>query len=236
VSGALAGKTVLITGAAGAFGRRLAESFAADGAQLVLIDVDMTALKTVLPGQGDQPRSIAVNLLDEEAVTDQVRRVEEELGGIDIMCAVAGGFHMGEPVHEISAEAWKRMDDMNVQTLLNTLRAVTPGMVTRGSGKIITIGANAALQGVPFMGAYCASKAQVMRITESLSGELREKGINVNCVLPTIIDTPANREAMPDADPASWVAPEDLAAVFKFLASDGAKAVHGALVPVAGLS
>lgn len=236
MSGSFAGKTVMITGAAGAFGRHLSQAFAAEGARLVLVDVSAPALHAAAPENGKNVQLLELDLLEEKTVRDVITKLQSEVGGIDVLCAVAGGFHMGEPVHEISSDAWKLMDDLNVQTLLNTLRAVAPGMEAAGAGKIITMGANSALTGVPLMGAYCASKAQVMRITESLSGELRKKGINVNCVLPTIIDTPANRNVMPNADPAHWIAPEDLAEVFKFLASNAANAVHGALVPVAGLS
>ena len=109
-------------------------------------------------------------------------------------------------------------------------------MLARGGGKIVNVGAFAAQKGVADMGAYVASKSAVIRLTESMAAELRDKNINVNCVLPTIIDTPENRAAMPDADPRSWVAPADLATVIAFLASDAARAVHGAALPVTGLS
>ena len=109
-------------------------------------------------------------------------------------------------------------------------------MIERGGGKIVTIGANAALRGVPGMGSYCAAKSTVMRLTESLAGELRTKSINVNCVMPSIIDTPVNRADMPDTDPAYWVTTADLASVIMFLCSKEANAIHGALIPVVGLS
>jgi NAD(P)-dependent dehydrogenase (short-subunit alcohol dehydrogenase family) len=109
-------------------------------------------------------------------------------------------------------------------------------MLAAGGGKIINVGAASALKGVPQMAAYTASKSVVMRLTESMAAELRDQGINVNCVLPTIIDTPENRTAMPDADPARWVAPDDLANVIVFLGSAAARAMHGAALPVTGLS
>ena len=143
---------------------------------------------------------------------------------------------MGESVHDTSSDIWELMNDLNVKTLINSAAAVIPGMIARGSGKIVAIGANAALRGVPGMGSYCASKSTVMRLTESMSGELREKSINVNCVMPSIIDTPTNRDAMPDADPTLWVSTDDLATVIMFLCSKEARAIHGALVPVVGLS
>jgi len=107
-------------------------------------------------------------------------------------------------------------------------------MVSAGGGKIVNVGAFAAQKGVGQMGAYTASKGTVIRMTEAMAAELRDKNINVNCVLPTIIDTPENRRAMPDADPAKWVAPGDLASVIVFLASDASRAIHGAAIPVSG--
>ncbi|RYY80828.1 MAG: SDR family oxidoreductase, partial [Comamonadaceae bacterium] len=179
---------------------------------------------------------VAVDLLDAGEVDQAVTRVASQLGRIDVLCNLAGGFTMGTPVHATGDADWQRMQDLNVRTLLNTTRAVAPGMLQRGRGKIVNVGANAALRGAAQMGAYIAAKAEVLRLTETMSAELREQGINVNCVLPSIIDTPQNRADMPDADPKRWVAPAQLAAVIAFLASDAADAVHGACIPVTGLS
>jgi NAD(P)-dependent dehydrogenase (short-subunit alcohol dehydrogenase family) len=142
---------------------------------------------------------------------------------------------MGEAVHETSDETWRFLFDVNTRTVLNAVRAVVPHMLERGRGKIVNVGAFSAQRGVGEMGAYTASKSAVIRLTEAMSAELREKNVNVNCVLPTTLDTPVNRAAMPDADPSRWVAAEDLANVILFLASAAAKAVHGAAIPVVGL-
>ena len=143
---------------------------------------------------------------------------------------------MGEAVHELPKDKWDLMMDINARTLLNTVEAVVPGMVEVGAGKIVTIGANAARQGMAGMSAYIVAKSAVIRLSESMSAELRGQGINVNCVMPSIIDTPENRAAMPDTDPSDWVSPEKLANVISFLCSEEASAVHGASVPVVGLS
>ena len=225
------GKTVLVTGAAGNLGRAVAAAFAVEGARLVLVDARMEFLEQAYPSR-DAGAKLAVDLTDRAAVLAAF----EKAGAVDLLVALTGGFHMGEPVHELPEDKWRLMVDLNVATLLNSVAAIVPGMLAKGGGKIVTIGANAARQGLADMGAYCATKSAVMRLTESMAGELRGKGINVNCVMPSIIDTPQNRAAMPDADPGNWVAPEDLAAVILFLASDAAKSVHGALVPVTGLS
>jgi len=120
--------------------------------------------------------------------------------------------------------------------VLAMARAVVPQMIRAGGGRIVNVGAYAAQRGVANMGAYVAAKSAVIRLTESMAAELREQNINVNCVLPTIIDTPENRAAMPEVDPGRWVAPEDLAKVIVFLASESARAIHGAALPVTGLS
>jgi NAD(P)-dependent dehydrogenase (short-subunit alcohol dehydrogenase family) len=155
---------------------------------------------------------------------------------VDILCNIAGGFRMGQPIHETSDDTWDLMLGLNARSVLNCARAVVPGMLAAGGGKIVNVGAIAALSGKANMGAYIASKSAVIRLTESMAAELREEGINVNCVLPSTIDTPQNRKDMPKADPKRWVAPEALADVVLFLASDAARAIHGASIPVAGLS
>ena len=160
----------------------------------------------------------------------------QRFGGIDVLCHLAGGFRMGEAVHETSDATWDFLLDLNARTLINIAHAVVPVMLAAGGGRIVTVGAGAAQKGAGRMGAYCAAKASVIRLTEAMSAELREQGINVNCVLPSIIDTPENRADMPQADPSRWVAPAALADVIAFLASDAARAVHGAALPVTGLS
>lgn len=229
-------KSVIITGASGNLGRAVAAAFAAEGASLIVVGSTTASLDRAFPGDRPNVTKIAVDLLDLEAVQNAVQPFADRPGGIDMLCAIAGGFDMGEPVHQTPPEKWQLMMDQNAQTLLNIVSVVTPGMVARGSGKIVTVGASAAVHGVARMGAYTASKSVVMRITEAMAGELRAKGINVNCVLPSIIDTPDNRAAMPKADPAKWVAPHDLAGVIAFLCSEQARAIHGALIPVVGLS
>jgi NAD(P)-dependent dehydrogenase (short-subunit alcohol dehydrogenase family) len=143
---------------------------------------------------------------------------------------------MGAPVHETSAQDWDFLFNLNARTVLHTAKAMVPAMLERGGGKIVNVAAHAAQKGAARMGAYAASKSAVIRLTETMAAELREHNINVNCVLPTIIDTPQNRAEMPKADPRRWVAPADLAQVIVFLASDAARAIHGAALPVSGLS
>jgi NAD(P)-dependent dehydrogenase (short-subunit alcohol dehydrogenase family) len=228
---------VLITGAAGGLGRAVAAHFAARGANLVLLDRESEALDEMLrelPAATALP--LAVDLLDAAQVAAAVEQAVGRYGAIEAAIHLAGGFAMGDAVHETAAATWQRMLDLNVNTMLNSAAAVVPVMRRARRGYIVNVGAASALRGAAKMGAYIASKSALMRLTESMSAELREEGINVNAVLPSIIDTPANRKAMPEADPERWVAPGALAAVIGFLASNDARAIHGALIPVTGLS
>ena len=211
------GKIVMITGAKGNLGRVLAEAFERRGASVVPVD-------------------LPTNLLDQAQVNAVVQKAVKDFKRIDVLCNIAGGFRMGKPVHETTDADWNFLMDLNARTVLHTARAVVPHMIAAGGGKIVNVGAFAAQKGAANMGAYVASKSAVIRLTETMAAELREKNINVNCVLPTIIDTPQNRADMPKTDPKRWVAPGDLANVIVFLASDEARAVHGATLPVTGLS
>ncbi|SNT25024.1 NADP-dependent 3-hydroxy acid dehydrogenase YdfG [Noviherbaspirillum humi] len=229
-------KTVLITGAGGNLGRAVAHAFAERGARLVLADIDRPRLQQAYGGEGDARLFAPANLLDAAQVAAAVNQARQRFGSIDMLCNIAGGFRMGPRVHETADADWDFLLGLNAKSMLNAVRAVVPGMLESGGGKVVSVAANAALKGVAGMGAYCASKDVVIRLTESMSAELRDSGINVNCVLPSIIDTPENRAAMPEADFSRWVAPQALADVICFLCSDGARAIHGAALPVVGRS
>jgi NAD(P)-dependent dehydrogenase (short-subunit alcohol dehydrogenase family) len=229
-------RRVLITGAAGTLGRAVAKVFAEDGAALALLDRRSELLASAFGAESAKSKHYPCDLLDAQAVAAAVRRAVADLGGLDAVCHIAGGFRMGEAVHDISDETWDVMMNTNARAFLNVARAVIPPMKQAGGGKIVAVGAMGAQRGQANMGAYAASKRALQALVESMSAEQRAHGINVNAVLPSIIDTPANRSDMPKADPAKWVAPGDLANVIAFLCSDAAKAVHGAAIPVQGLS
>ncbi len=229
-------RTVLLAGAAGTLGLAAAKVFAQEGAQLVLLDrtpISEAALAALAPAHC---LFIALDLFDASKVGNTVEQAIARFGRIDVLCNLTGGFAMGDAVHETSDSTWDFLHDINVRTLRNTARAVVPHMLRQGGGKIVNVGAYSAQRGLAGMGAYTAAKSEVLRITEAMSAELRMKNINVNCVLPTILDTPQNRADMPDSDPQRWVHPHDLAKVIAFLASDAARAIHGAGLPVTGLS
>ncbi|RLQ23177.1 SDR family NAD(P)-dependent oxidoreductase [Seongchinamella sediminis] len=221
----LANNRIVITGAAGTLGQAAAKVAKEKGAEVIGLDV-------VAADSLDHVDSYhQVDLLDRAATTSCFTR----LGDFDALLNIAGGFSMGMDAAEPSDEQWDWMFRINVTTLRNAVMAAVPVFRDRGRGKIVNIGALGALSGAAGLSAYCCAKSSVMRLTESLSEELKGQGINVNAVLPSIIDTPPNRESMPDADFASWVSAEKLAQVLCFLASEDASAIHGALLPVKGL-
>jgi NAD(P)-dependent dehydrogenase (short-subunit alcohol dehydrogenase family) len=224
----VAARTIVITGAFGALGRAVAEAAAVSGARLALIDhaADGPAPEGALKLGG-------VDLTDAEQAGAAIDAAADRLSGIDALINIAGGFAW-ETVGGGSSETWYGLYRLNVLTATNASRAAIPHLKRSAGGRIVNVGANAALKVAMGMGAYAASKAGVHALTQSLAEELKGDRVTVNAVLPSIIDTPANRKDMPDADPALWVAPADLAAVMLFLASPEARAVTGALIPVTG--
>ena len=234
----LTDKIVIITGAAGSLGSSTATRFAAEGATVVLVDIDRERLETLqkqLP-DGVESSVIETNLLEQSSVDAMAETVVAKYGTIDIIANIAGGFTMGPQVHETSDRDWDFMMDLNLRSIFHTSRAVIPVMLKNGGGRIVNISARAAREGKAKMGAYCASKAAVITLTESLAAEHKFDNINVNCILPGTIDTPPNRKEMPDADHDKWVPTEALADVILFLCSDASRCVTGAAIPVFGQS
>jgi len=236
-------KTVVVTGAAGALGSAVANYFSEQGARVAHIDISLELLGKAFPQYPTGPHNaeknhlyLAANLTDRDSTASAMANVVNAFGSIDVLANIAGGFVMGEKVHETTDMTWDFMFDLNTRSVLNTTAAIVPVMLKNGGGKIINISANGAKQGAAHMGVYIASKSAVWRLTESIAAELREKNINVNCILPSLIDTPRNRADMPGADYSKWVPTTDIAKVIGFLASEDARMIHGAAIPVVGLS
>jgi NAD(P)-dependent dehydrogenase (short-subunit alcohol dehydrogenase family) len=228
-------QTVVVTGASGHLGRAVAAAFAARGAKLVLAARTKAALDDAFGDESAARLHVAADLTRTADAQTLAAAALDRFGRIDVLVNAAGGFRAGERVHETSDETWRFLFDINARTMLCASRAVVPAMLAQGSGRIVSVAAAAALKGGAGIGAYSASKAVVVRLTEAMSAELRERGINVNCVLPTTLDTPENRVAMPDVDPSRFVALGDLACIIVFLASPAARPIHGAAIPVTGL-
>jgi NAD(P)-dependent dehydrogenase (short-subunit alcohol dehydrogenase family) len=222
------GKVIVITGALGALGRVVAEAAVARGARVAGIDhapsqAAATAQRIELGG---------VDLSDSAQAKKAIDAAAAHFGRLNALVNIAGGFTF-ETVADGDIKSWQRMHALNLLTAVNTSHAAIPHLAASPAGRIVNVGAMGALQAGAGMGPYAASKAGVHRLTEALAAEHKGK-ITVNAVLPSTIDTSANRASMPKADFSKWVTPQELAEVILFLVSDAASAVTGALIPVAG--
>ena len=232
-------RVVIVTGASGNLGQAVARAFQAAGARLALVDRAADRLQQIYPdlaGSGTHFLAGSVDVTDADAVAATVAETINRFERIDVLVNAVGGYHGGTPLHETSLEIWDLMFNLNARSVFVASRAVIPHMMRQRSGKIINVAARAGLQGGAKMAVYSASKSAVVRLTEGMAAELKGSGINVNCLLPGTIDTPQNRQAMPDADYSRWVKPEAIADAILFLASDAARDVHGAALPVFGRS
>lgn len=226
-------RIVIVTGAFGALGRVTARTLAAQGAKLALVDAAPAAPQELVREFAAHLLLPEIDLANAQATQAMVARVVAHFGALDAAVNIAGGFRW-ETVTEGDPATWELLYTMNLKTALHVCRAGLPHLVGRPHARIVNVGAGAAVKAAAGMGAYAASKSAVLRLTEALAEETKDKGVTVNAVLPSIIDTPANRKDMPDADFSRWVAPEALADVIAFLLSDGARAITGAGIPVMG--
>jgi NAD(P)-dependent dehydrogenase (short-subunit alcohol dehydrogenase family) len=222
------GKVIVVTGALGALGKVVAEVALARGARVAGVDHAPSQIAAA-------PNRIelgGIDLSDAAQTGKAIGAVVAQFGRLDALINIAGGFAF-EAVAEGDPKTWQRMYALNVLTALNASRAAISHLAASGAGRIVNVGAMGALQAGAGMGPYAASKAGVHRLTEALAAEWKGK-ITVNAVLPSTIDTPANRASMPKADFAKWITTKELADVILFLASDAASGVTGALLPVGG--
>lgn len=228
-------RVVIVTGAAGSLGGAVVRAFQSAGAKLTLVDRAADRLGRMYSDLGDSADYFfahSVDLTSADDVRSMVEKTVGHFGQVDVLVNTAGGYRAGTPVHETPLETWDFMLNLNARSVFLTSRAVIPFMLQAGYGKIVSVAARTALQGRANMAAYSVSKSAVVRLTESMAAELRRGGINVNCVLPGTIDTPDNRQSMPDADYSRWVSPEAIAEVIMFLASDSASTLNGVAIPV----
>jgi NAD(P)-dependent dehydrogenase (short-subunit alcohol dehydrogenase family) len=222
------GKVVIITGALGALGKVVAETAAQRGARVAGID----HAPSQMAASAERIELGGVDLSDAAQAKKAIDAAAAHFGKLDAVVNIAGGFTF-ETIAEGDIQSWHRMYALNVLTALNASRAAIPHLLASAAARIVNIGAMGALQAGSGMGPYAASKAGVHRLTEALAAEHKGK-ITVNAVLPSTIDTAANRTSMPKADFSKWVTPQELADVILFLVSDAASAVTGALIPVSG--
>jgi NAD(P)-dependent dehydrogenase (short-subunit alcohol dehydrogenase family) len=229
------GRVVIVTGAAGSLGSAIARAFQSAGAKLTLVDRAYGRLQQIFPEMADSPDFFFANSIDltqADAVQAMVDGTLDHFGQIDVLVNVAGGYRAGTPVHETPVETWDFMLNINARSVFLTSGVVIPHMLERGYGRIVSVGARVAMRSRANMAAYSVSKAAVVRLTESMSAELEGTGVYVNCILPKTIDTPANRQAIPNADYSRWTKPEAIAEVIMFLTSESACILTGAAIPV----
>jgi NAD(P)-dependent dehydrogenase (short-subunit alcohol dehydrogenase family) len=238
----LKGRVVIITGAAGNLGRAVAAGCARADAAMVLVDrsdrLDTRFGESLAgPVAGVAPLLLpGFDLTLADAAHRMATRTLDHFGRIDGLVHTVGGFRGGVPVHQDAADTLDVLIDMNLCSAGRACRAVLPSMIGQHFGRIVTIGAAAGLAAPAGLAAYAAAKAGLIRYTEGLAQDVRRDGITANCVLPTLIDTPENRAAMPGADRSLWVAPEAIADLILFLLSDRARAVTGAAIAVPGVA
>ena len=226
----LSGKVLVVTGADGALGQAVAATLSTYGAKLALIS--HAALGNFKPVPGAR-RYGGIDLTIETAARSTMEQVVRDAGRIDGLINVAGGFRF-ENLREGTIDSWDAMYKLNLRTAVVSCQAALPYLLRSASGRIVNVGAMGAQKASAGMGPYAASKAGVAQLTEALADELKDRGITVNAILPSTLDTPKNRAEMPQADFKRWVTLSEAAEVIAFLVSDQASAVTGALIPVAG--
>ena len=214
----LDGKSILVTGALGHLGKATCSGLSKYGATIYGLDTQ----------QQDEPFKVfKVDLLHLNTIEEVSRRIE-----VDAVVNIAGGFALDEGPYGPSEDVWKKMFELNVLTLKNTLKIMIPKLIRQKKGNIVNIGATSAMKGSPKLCSYICAKSAVMRITETLSEELKKFNIKVNAISPSIIDTPTNRAAMPDADTSTWTKPDEIAEVIAFLCSEKSSCISGVIIPV----
>lgn len=236
--GLLDGKAAVITGGAGALGAAVVTTLLGAGAAVVVpyhTAGDLDRLRERAGIAADAPLTgMPLDLTDEDAVVRAYAGVAAQYGGIDVLVNLAGGFAGGDKVHETPWTLWQEQFDLNLKTTVVSCKAAVPHMLARGGGAIVNVGTRTATQNGAKFAAYAAVKRAVIQLTEALAAELREQHITANVILPSVIDTPANRRNDPTAGGGRWVQPHEIARVILFLAGPDARIISGAAIPVYG--
>ncbi|MCK6624952.1 MAG: SDR family oxidoreductase [Anaerolineae bacterium] len=230
-------KVTIISGASGGLGGTVSRAFYEAGATLVLLGSQLAGVQEVAASLGqERTLPLAANLSDPAGAEEVVQTALAQLGRVDILLNLAGGFGGGKPVSESGDDDLNRMLDINLRTAYNLSRTALKPMLAQKWGRIINVGSRDALHGRPNYSAYAISKAGVLRLTESMAAEVQDYNITVNAIVPGTIDTEANRKSTPNADFSKWVKPAEIAATLLFLAGEGAAAINGAAIPLYGRS
>jgi NAD(P)-dependent dehydrogenase (short-subunit alcohol dehydrogenase family) len=234
----LTGRIAIVTGGAGALGRATNRALLDAGATVITTDTHAHGMHDLAASFPDDLRArfttVEADVATEEGAAAVVRRATEAYGGLDILVNIVGGYAGGPHIAETDLATWQQQITLNATTAFLMARAAIPAMQPGARGRIINVSSRVARTSPAGLGAYAVSKAAVITLTEVLANEVRDSGITVNAIMPSVIDTPANRRDMPDADFAAWVRPEQIGAVIRFLASEESGIISGAAIPVYG--
>ncbi len=229
-------KVAIITGGTGGLGKAVVSEFLNEGARVIctyILDKELRDCQPLIKSHKNNFLPVKADVTKEKQVAKVIKKTLDGFGKIDVLVNIVGAFTYAKIV-DTSEKEWDRMMSINLKSAFLCTKAVLPYMIRQNLGKIINISSRPALQGSAGIGAYAASKAGVLNLTETIAEEVKDYDINVNAILPSTIDTPGNRKAMPGADFSKWVKPEEIARVIVFLASDSSKAISGAAIPVYG--
>ncbi len=230
----LKGKIAIITGGSGNLGQAVTRAFLDAGARIMVPAVneqDRAAFVERTPAGPGELDTRVVNLTDDQSVARLVDDTVEKFGGLDALVHLVGGFLSGPSVGELNLEQWQGQLDLNLKTAFLAAKHCMPHLF-RSRGSVVTVGARPGLRATGKMAAYGVAKAGLIHLTQTLAEEGKEHGMRANVIAPGVIDTPANRAAMPKSDPAAWVRPESIASVIVFLTSDAGRDVSGAVLPM----
>ncbi len=230
-------RNVLITGGTGILGSAVTKAYLAQDdtvAVTYLFENEVERFKAYNPELSEDVTFLYANVTEEAEVQNTIKEFLFQFDRLDVLINIVGGFVGGIPTAELEVDRWDFMMNLNLKSVFLCCKAVIPDMTAQGYGKIINVSARAGLKGEAGLSAYCVSKGGVRTLTESLAAEVMDSGVNVNAIMPSVMDTPMNREAMPDEEHDRWVAPADVAKVICFLTSDDASVINGAAIPVYG--
>ncbi|MFI5341647.1 MAG: SDR family oxidoreductase [Candidatus Methylomirabilales bacterium] len=233
----LTGKGALITGGTGALGRAVTAALVEAGASVgvtYVVDGEVPECKECLGTRANAPLFIKANVTVEAEVQKLIQTMTQRLGRIDILLTLVGGYVGDLPVAQLPEATWDQMMNLNLKSAFLCCKHVVPVMQRGGGGRIVTVSSRAAIKVFPGISAYAAAKAGLLAFSETLASEVLKDNITVNAILPSVIDTPANRKAMPGADYSAWVKPEEIARVLLFLTSEASREISGASIPVYG--
>jgi NAD(P)-dependent dehydrogenase (short-subunit alcohol dehydrogenase family) len=233
------GKVVLVAGGTGGLGRSVSLAFLQEGARVVVTyrkKEEFAALESAAAAHVAELEGHVVDVTDETAVFGFVADLLSRHGKLDVVVNTIGGYAGGIKLWDLETRILESMLSLNLRSGFTLARAVFPAMLKQGYGSIVNVAAKAAFDHGAGAAGYAASKAAAVALMDSLAADAKGTGVRVNSILPSIIDTPSNREAMPNADFSTWPRPEDIAQVILFLCSDSAATIHGASIPVYGNS